>query len=156
MSSIKKEQVSDLKKHIGYWLRLVSNSVSYSFARRLEDHEVTVAEWVILREMYESDEAMAPSDLAEITGLTRGAISKLVDRLLKKKLLSRKDSATDRRYQSIQLTAAARVLVPKLARQADENDESFFSELNKEEKKSLTALLMKVARSKELTQPPTE
>lgn len=152
----KTQKVSDLKKHIGFWMRLVSNNVSYLFARKLDRQGVTVAEWVILREMYEKKDAMAPSELAEITGLTRGAVSKLVERLLNKKLLSRQDSKDDRRFQSIQLSRAGRDLVPQLAKLADENDESFFSELTSQERKSLTALLIKVAESKRLTKPPLE
>jgi MarR family transcriptional regulator, transcriptional regulator for hemolysin len=42
---------------------------------------VTVAEWVVLREVYGGDETASPSAIANLTGLTRGAISKLVSRL---------------------------------------------------------------------------
>jgi DNA-binding MarR family transcriptional regulator len=77
------KKVSDLKSHTGFWLRFVSNHVSYRFAQRLETSGVTVAEWVILREMFDSD-VTSPSVLAKVTGLTRGAVSKLVDRLLRK------------------------------------------------------------------------
>lgn len=149
-------KVSNLKKHIGFWMRLVSNNVSHSFARRIEDKGVTVAEWVILREMYEFEEAIAPSHLSEVTGLTRGAISKLVDRLLAKKLVSRKDSTEDRRYQEIQMTKSARNLVPQLAALADENDERFFSSLSPNERKYLVDTLMKVASANRLNKMPTE
>lgn len=135
---------------------MVSNQVSHSFARKLEDMGVTVAEWVILREMYEFQESIAPSQLSETTGLTRGAISKLVDRLENKKLLARKNSVSDGRYQEITLTNTARELVPRLARIADENDEYFFSGISKTEQKMLVALLMKVAEANQLTQSPTE
>jgi DNA-binding MarR family transcriptional regulator len=74
----------------------VSNHVSYAFARKLLASEVTVAEWVVLREMYEAD-AMAPSVLAEHTGMTRGAASKLIERLVAKKLVSRRGRSDDRR-----------------------------------------------------------
>ena len=78
--------VSDLKEHVGFWLRFVSNHVSHAFARKLLDSGVTVAEWVVLREMY-GEEEMSSSDLAERIGMTRGAISKLVDRLVGKALV---------------------------------------------------------------------
>jgi MarR family len=42
-----------------------------------------VAEWVVLREMYEAD-SIVPSALAERIGMTRGALSKLIDRLISK------------------------------------------------------------------------
>lgn len=149
-------KISPLKRHIGFWMRLVSNNVSHSFARKIEDEGVTVAEWVILREMFEFDQAIAPSRLSELTGLTRGAVSKLVDRLFTKKLLSRKDSKEDRRYQEIQLTKAARILVPRLAALADENDEQFFSSLSESERKYLIDALMKIASANQLNKMPTE
>ena len=43
-----KSKVSHLKSHIGYHLRVVSNEVSLAFSKRLDQYEVTVAEWVIL------------------------------------------------------------------------------------------------------------
>ena len=147
---------SDLKKHLGFWMRLVSNNVSQAFARKLEDSGVTVAEWVILREMYSLDGIMAPSRVSETTGLTRGAVSKLIERLLAKSLVTRKESKEDRRYQEIQLTKNGRDLVPHLALLADQNDEEFFSGLNKEERKTLLNLLMKTAELNELSQMPTE
>ena len=52
--------VSHLEAHLGYWLRFVSNHVSHAFSRKLFARDVTVAEWVVLRELYERD-AVAPS-----------------------------------------------------------------------------------------------
>src|SRR5580692_2128153 len=112
---------SDLHSHIGFWLRYVSNHVSHAFAQKLLASGVTVAEWVILREMFERN-GIAPSDLAELTGLTRGAISKLADRLIAKKLLTRTYAKDDRRYQTLALTTAGKQLVPALSTIADEND----------------------------------
>lgn len=94
--------VSDLKEHAGFWLRFVSNHVSHAFARKLLDSGVTVAEWVVLREMYGREE-MSSSDIAERIGMTRGAISKLVDRLVGKALVTRQDRRDDRRFQDIAL-----------------------------------------------------
>lgn len=151
-----KPTASHLKSHIGYRLRVVSNAVSHSFARRLSSSDVTVAEWVILREMYSNDEQIAPSTVAELTGLTRGAVSKLIERLVKKKLVSRSESVDDRRYQEITLTAKAVKLVPKLSFHADENDELFFSVLSEGERKNLMNILLKIAELHRLNAHPIE
>lgn len=152
----KKPGASDLKSHIGYQLRVVSNAVSHAFAKKLADCEVTVAEWVILREMYSNDDKTNPSKIAEITGLTRGAVSKLIDRLLAKALVVRHESRDDRRYQEIALTPKAIKLVPKLAALADKNDEQFFSELTESERKNLKDILMKLAEIHKLHKSPIE
>ncbi len=149
------DKVSDLTSHTGFWLRFVSNHVSNAFMRRLLDSGVTAAEWVVLREMYDEEE-MAPSVLAEQTGMTRGAASKLIDRLVAKKLVSRRDRTDDRRYQDVALTAAGRRLVPKLAVIADRNDEEFFTPLSASEHKVLVATLKKLVQAHGLHRIPTE
>lgn len=147
------QTVSALETHIGFWLRFVSNHVSHRFASKLLGNEVTMAEWVILREMFEIRET-APSLLATSTGLTRGAISKLVDRLLQKGLVSRTESSEDHRFQTIKLTAAGRRLVPKLAALADQNDEEFFATLSLAEKEALVATLKKLVTANKLKKTP--
>jgi DNA-binding MarR family transcriptional regulator len=147
--------ISSLQDHAGYWLRFVSNHVSYAFGRKLAATDITVAEWVVLREMYDA-ESMAPSLLAESVGLSRGAISKLVDRLFHKKLLTRIERDDDRRFQTIALTEAGRKLVPKLAALADQNEAEFFSALTAEERQALTDTLRKLVQANHLTKIPTE
>lgn len=144
---------SPLKSHIGFWMRFASNHVSQSFARSLLGSGITVAEWVVLREMFEST-SMSPSLVAEAIGLTRGAISKLVDRLVEKKLVTRRESSDDRRFQTIALTGAGRRLVPKLAAIADRNDEHFFSPLSQRERDALLATLKKLIQAHGLTHIP--
>jgi DNA-binding MarR family transcriptional regulator len=148
-------EVSHLKSHIGFWMRLVSNHVSHSFARKLLASGVTVAEWVVLREMYGADE-FAPSALAEQIGMTRGAISKLIDRLLEKQMVTREECSDDRRFQSVALTAKGRRLIPKMAALADENDEEFFSALSGAERKELVRLLQKLAQGNDFRRLPTD
>ncbi|MGA8406531.1 MAG: MarR family transcriptional regulator [Candidatus Acidiferrales bacterium] len=143
-----------LTAHTGFWMRLVSNQVSHSFARKLAASGVTVAEWVVLREMYGGNDTKAPSAVATLTGLTRGAVSKLVTRLLEKRLVTRKESVADRRYQDIELTPAAISLVPRLAKLADQNDDEFFGVLSKAERNTLTAILQKTAELHKFTKVP--
>ena len=47
-------ELSSLESHLGYWLRYVSNHVSHAFSLKLAARGVTVAEWVVLRELYEA------------------------------------------------------------------------------------------------------
>jgi DNA-binding MarR family transcriptional regulator len=51
--------------------------------------------------------------VAERIGMTRGGVSKLVDRLVGKQLLTRQERSDDRRFQSIALTPTARRLIPR-------------------------------------------
>jgi DNA-binding MarR family transcriptional regulator len=147
--------VSGLKKHAGFWLRFVSNHVSHAFARKLLASGVTVAEWVVMREMLDEDET-SPGVLAERIGMTRGGVSKLVDRLVMKKLVTRRERTDDRRFQSIALTAAGRRLTPQLAALADQNDEEFFHPLSSGERTALIATMKKLVQAHGLQALPTE
>jgi DNA-binding MarR family transcriptional regulator len=147
--------VSAFEKHIGFWLRFVSNHVSQAFARKLLASGVTVAEWVVMREMFD-DEETSPGVLAERIGMTRGGVSKLVDRLVTKRHITRRERSDDRRFQSIALTAAGRRLIPRLAALADQNDEEFFHPLSAGERAALIATMKKLVQAHGLQTLPTE
>jgi DNA-binding MarR family transcriptional regulator len=146
---------SPLNAHLGYWLRFVSNHVSHGFARKVEAHGVTVAEWVLLRQLFDHD-ALAPSRAAELMGMTRGAISKLAERLIDKRLLARSHDPHDGRAQQLALTAAGRALVPRLAALADANDAEFFAHLSADDRASLRRILEAIVAQRGLTAPPVD
>lgn len=148
-------RVSSLESHAGYWLRLVSNHVSHAFRLRVESHGVTVAEWVVMRTLLDSD-GVNPSQLAESVGLTRGAVSKLIDRLSAKRFVACRSEKRDRRYQLVRLTASGRRLVPALAAIADQNDQEFFGHLEAQERAGLIALLARVADRRGFKAVPIE
>lgn len=150
-----KQVASELEDHLGYWLRLASNHVSQAFQRKVEERGVTVAEWVVLRVLFEA-EAMHPSALAERLGMTRGAVSKLVERLLRKKLADRTFAADDRRFQTITLTPTGKRLMPQLARLADANEREFFGHLPAGEVADLVRRLRALATRHGWRHPPTE
>lgn len=156
MSKTIRSNISNLEDHLGYHLRSISNAVSQSFARKLAATEVTVAEWVILREMYGQHQQTSPSTIAELTGLTRGAVSKLIERLLQKGLVERTGSDSDRRCQFISLTNSARQLVPQLAQLADDNDDYFFGVLTSDEQQQLKQLLEKLRAQHQLLTRPVD
>ena len=140
-----KTSTSSLQDHTGYWLRYVSNHVSHAFSQKVEAQGVTVAEWVLLREMLDAGPTN-PSQLADMVGMTRGTISKLIERLCRKELVERSMTDDDRRYQTVELTFAGKRLVPILAQLADENDREFFGHLNAEEKQLLVNVLQDIVR----------
>src|SRR6202789_109581 len=147
--------VSDLKKHVGFWLRFVSNHVSHAFARKLLASGATVAEWVVMREMFD-DEETSPGVLAGRIGMTRGGVSKLVDRLVIKKLIARQERSDDRRFQSIALTTVGRRLIPQLAAMADQKDVEFFHPLSAGERAALITTMKKLVQAHGLQTLPIE
>lgn len=147
--------VSDLTAHLGFWLRTVSNHVSHAFAVKLDAKGVTVAEWVVMRAMYDQS-PIPPSSLADQIGMTRGAITKLADRLIAKLLIVRVPSPDDGRAQTLALTTKGKKLVPELARIADQNDREFFNCLSHAERESLEGLLKRMVAHGEMTTVPVD
>jgi DNA-binding MarR family transcriptional regulator len=147
--------VSDLTTHLGFWLRAVSNHVSHAFAAKLAVKDVTVAEWVVMRTLYGKD-PMPPSQVAKEIGMTRGAITKLADRLAAKSLIVRKANRDDRRAQTLALTPQGARLVPELAALADRNDAEFFDHLTATEREFLEGFLKRMVDHRRMTAMPID
>lgn len=155
MKPSKTGAVSPLEAHLGYWLRFVSNQVSQSFARKLSGADIGVAEWVILREMFEGP-PQVPSELAARIGMTRGAVSKIIDRLAEKSLVNRIRNAVDRRFQGVTLSAKGKALVPRLATLADQNDSEFFGHLKPAERQQIERVMREIVRRHAFSTVPVD
>jgi len=147
--------LSQLTDHTGYWMRMVSNAVSQEFARKVSGENVTVAEWSFMRTLHDL-EPTPPSVLAERMGMTKGAISKLAERLVAKGLVERTESGQDKRAHSLSLTTGGRAKIPVLASLADENDAEFFGVLTKEEHEKLDRVLKVLAERRGLKTTPVD
>ena len=129
-----------LHDHVGYWLRRLSDEVHTSFERQIAGRGVTVAQWNVLVTVYYR-QATTTAAVAQFIGIDPGAVSRLVDRLADKGLMTRSPDPESRRRLQLSLTDAGRALVPDLIRIADQNDEAFFGALSPEERAALLRLL---------------
>jgi len=147
--------VPELTAHLGYWLRQVSNHVSHAFSRKLAAKDVTVAEWALMRVLY-GKEPIPPSRLADQMGLTRGAVTKLADRLIAKTLVVRTASPHDGRSQTLCLTPKGAGFVPELAALADRNEAECFAHLSADERRILKQILSETVIRLGLTAMPVD
>ncbi len=138
-----KRNASSLEDHLGYWLRCVSNQVSGNFARALDAQKTSVAEWVLLSHLYNRPQATA-GELAQVLTMTRGAVSKIVDKLEAKNWITCRISTEDTRVRLLSLTSRGRRTFPHLAKIAGRNDDEFFACLNSDERASLRRTLQKL------------
>jgi DNA-binding MarR family transcriptional regulator len=147
--------VSPLEAHLGYWLRRISNAVSGAFVRALQAEGISGAEWVALRLLLGETERSS-ADLVVLTGMTRGAMSKVLDKLEAKELVARRPNPGDGRVHWLSLTRKGQRLVPKLAELADRNDAHFFDCLTAKEQTELRRLLEKLAAAHGLHGMPVD
>ena len=145
----------ELTDHLGYWLRHLSNHVSHAFARKLAAKKVTVAEWVLLRVLH-GEAPMPPSRVAERMGLTRGAVTRLADRLIAKRLILREASAEDGRAQTLRLTGRGMALLPELAALAERNEAECFAHLGAADRAALERILKQSVARLGLTAMPLD
>lgn len=134
---------SGLHDHIGYWLRRLSDEVHASFERQIAARGVTVAQWNVLVSVYHGH-ATTTAEVARFIGIDPGAVSRLVDRLAGKGLMTRSADPASRRRLQLSLTDAGGELVPDLIRIADKNDEVFFGALPPGERADLMRLLQRL------------
>jgi DNA-binding MarR family transcriptional regulator len=149
------QRVPDLESHLGYWLRHVSNAASGAFARSLKEKQTSVAEWVLMHELYQRGES-APGELADSLGLSRGAVSKIGDKLEAKGWVQVNSKAGDSRYRLLSLTRAGCRSLPMLAHIANRNDEAYFDCLSAKERAVLRQILMKLSERNRIRGVPTE
>lgn len=146
--------VGRLDTYIGYWLRRVANEISQALSRKLEDKGVTLAEWIVLRELYDGD--LRPSALADRLGLTRGATSKLARRLVAKLMIAQEASSEDGRAQMLALTDNGRALVRVLAAHLDQADQEFFGDLDPGTRALILYTMRDIARRRGLRAAPVD
>jgi len=146
---------TDLEVHLGYWLRRVSNHVSGQFARTLKARSTSVAEWVVLCHIQQRP-GITPGELADALALTRGAVSKIIDKLEAKHWITGSTKPEDNRVRLFSLTRRGTRVLPELADIADRNDQAFFDVLEADERTTLRRLLAKLAERHHIGTVPIE
>ncbi len=136
---------SELRRHLGYWLRCLSHLVSSAFADKLAGADISVAQWVVLRTLYDKRRVTLNEAAAEV-GVDKSSLSRMVERLVQKGFVIRADGV-DRRTVGLTLTPAAIKLVPQLASLADENDEQFFRALSGRQRKEFLATIKQLLQA---------
>lgn len=140
---------------MGYLLRRVSNQVSGKFERSLSARSISVAEWVVLSQVA-NRRGITSGELADGLNLTRGAISKIVEKLETKGLLSRSSVQDDARVKKLFLTNNGSEILPQLVKIADDNDRRFFGSLTDGEQQVLRKLLQKLAETNQISEVPID
>lgn len=89
----------------------------------------------------EPDEAIAAGVLAERLGLSPAAISRSLDTLVRRRLVSRRQCRKDRRIRLVRITSAGQELVDELVALRNAGLERFVGRLDSEQRDRLSAAL---------------
>ena len=126
----------------------VAGQVSAAAAADLWRHRLAEGRFMVLVLLLESHpEPLSHSELAELSGVTKGNITGLVDGLERDEYVRREASGEDRRVTPIALTAAGRRLMEKVLPDHLRWISGLMSDLSASDRKSLLLLLAKVQAS---------
>jgi DNA-binding MarR family transcriptional regulator len=145
---------SGLRDHLGYWLRRLSDEVHGRFEKELARHDVTVSQWAVLITVHRGD-ATTAGEVARYIDIDAGAVSRLVDRLAAKGLMTREPDPASRRSLRLTLTQAGHELVPELAAIADRNDSHFFDSLTPQQREQLEVWIRRLVGEAQHDTPGT-
>ncbi len=104
---------------------------------------MTLAEFEVLR-LVDQFGVSTRAELGQLVGLSKGAMSKLLTRLVDKGLVERFDDEDDGRSHLLQLTLDGRNLLPKLMLIAELNDQQSLEGLSECERSALLIALRKM------------
>jgi len=113
--------------------------------RMLEPHGLTAMAYITMMSLYSRPQNLAnPSELSEVTGETRGNMTRICDDLVDKGWMRRVPNAEDRRRVDLSLTDAGMALLNSVAPQMRANADAFYDRtFSKAEKATLQQLLTK-------------
>jgi DNA-binding MarR family transcriptional regulator len=101
-----------LKGHLGYFLRRAQFWVFQDFIRTLSNIDIRPAQYAVLV-VIGSNRGLSQADVAELLGIERARLVRLLDRLEKRGLSQRLASPADRRSHVLKLTPAGQALLKR-------------------------------------------
>src|SRR2546425_6845079 len=136
-------QLGPEEEGLGRLLLRVVREMRTMFDRNLEQVGLTAQQAEILFRCSRAGE-LTPKQLTNLLMTDNAGVTRLVDRLERKGLVTRHTSANDRRSVTVRLTRSGTALVPRVARLAHAQRRRIFAGLSATEQKQMRALLHRI------------
>jgi DNA-binding MarR family transcriptional regulator len=133
-----------------FLLAQVGAHAAARFAERLEALKLTPAHAGLLR-FIGSSSGTNQQELALRLGMYPSRMVALVDELQQRQLMERRPNPRDRREYSLELSADGKRTLEEIGRVAREHQDALLTALNKAERETLAALLLRIADQQQLT-----
>jgi len=129
-----------------FWISRLASVMQEQFNKALDELDVTWPQWMVMN-VLAHNLAETPAQIADNLGVDRSAVTRLVDRLEKKGLVSRVHDGLDRRSIKVKLTQAGAAMVQELDSSAGEHQRKFLSQLPSTEYRAFKGNLQKMLRA---------
>lgn len=132
------------RKELGSYIDRTYKVVRQDLINRFKEESIdlTPEQWVILSKLDEED--MYQTDLASLSFRDKPTVSRIVDLLAKKKLVSRSQDKVDGRKFLVKITKAGKALVKKAYPSVDASRDLGWTNLSENEYESLIQILDKI------------
>ena len=127
----------------GYWVNRLAAAFRTEVDRELRDLDLTRRQVGMLHFIHRAGRVTA-SELTRSIGVDSTAVTRMIDRLEAKGLVSRSKDPDDGRRHIIELTTAARRVMPKLSRKAHKVEGSFEEGIAPEDIATFHSVLMRM------------
>jgi DNA-binding MarR family transcriptional regulator len=131
-----------LSEVIRRWSRLIWATSVRPMYRRMLEHDLTLAELVVLRQMQRG--RLTVAEAATCLNLSPSAASRAVDRLVRDGLIRREENPEDRRQKLITMTQAGRELLGEMEAVLEERQGQIVAVLDDEDQEQFRALLVRM------------
>lgn len=132
-----------MRNSVGYLMRMCSNRLLPLMEALFQDEEMTFSQWTTLVALHDGRISTA-SDLAHNICHDAGSLSRLIDHMAERGLVTRSRDEADRRVVRLRLTPRGRRLVEALAPRVMEFWNSMLTGLSHAEVDTLISLLTKL------------
>ncbi len=130
----------------GYVICRTARKIHQYMTKLLAEHNITPEQWVVLQ-IVANEENLSQQELSCRLEKDKNSTKALVDRLLKKELLSREKDSTDKRLYQLKATQAGHELAQTIAAQDDDFIHNIELELSSQELNTLRQLLGRLESS---------
>ncbi len=134
----------DLEQSPGHLLRRATQFAQDLFTKEVGAGGLTARQFAVLVTV-ERDEGLSQTDLVKQTGIDRSTLADMISRMISRGLLQRKRTKTDRRANSVNLTAAGRRALNATMPQAVRAEKMVMDALSPKQREALFEVLGVIA-----------
>ncbi|MEM9382156.1 MAG: MarR family transcriptional regulator [Planctomycetota bacterium] len=127
----------------GYWVNRLGAAFRTEVDRELRDLDLTRRQVGMLHFIHRAGQVTA-SDLTRTIGVDSTAVTRMIDRLEDKGLVSRSKDPDDGRRHIVELTTAARRMMPRLAKKAHRVETAFEEGIAPDDLATFHAVMMRM------------
>lgn len=140
----------NLKKSLGFKLDKASRLTTLNFSKKLKENNfsITPEQWGVINFLLMSD-GITQNQIGSLIGKDHTCVSRLVDTLIKKKLIVKKTSPTDKRINLIFLTELGKKIQNDVVYTVEHSLDTVFKNVSEEEKQIFSNVLDKIIKNLE-------